>query len=64
MKMSITNEQVRRLAEGEPPWLINPKWDAEMVIVYMAKNLLHIREKYESLKLDHEATNAIINDVY
>ena len=64
MKVSITNEQIERLAKGEPPWLINPKWDAEFVIVYMAKNLLHIREKYERLQLDYEATNAIINDVY
>ena len=64
MKISITNEQIGRMAEGEPPWLINPDWDAATVIVYMAKNLLHIREKYESLKLDYEATSAIISDVY
>jgi hypothetical protein len=64
MEMTMTNEQVQRLADGEPPWEIDPKWDCALVIAYMSKNLLHIREKYESIKLDLEATRALINDVY
>lgn len=41
--MKISDNDLFRLQDGEPPAIINPDWDTETVIVAMASELLDLR---------------------
>jgi hypothetical protein len=38
--IEINRKQVEELANGTPPWEVNDNWDAEMVIVQLARDWL------------------------
>lgn len=47
--MKISDNDLFRLQDGEPPMIINPDWDIETVITSMAVELLELRSEVEQL---------------
>ena len=60
----MTVNQIEQLAEGVPPWQINPEWDCAMVIEYLSKLWLKMSKDYKKTKDTLEFTQALIDDVY
>ena len=64
MTLGMNKKQIEKLSEGTPPWIVDENWDAEMVIITLARAWLKNQKQISDLKLQNESLQETIQDVY